>query len=252
MAHEFNNLMAIILGNIEMVLGSGIEDRVLQKRLEAIKTSAERSATLTNQLLSFSRKQMLQLERLDFNDLISNISFMIHNLFGEGVKQKIISAPNLVEIEGDQSQLTQVILDLVQNACDAMPEIGSLTIETRNVLLDEDLCKTIPDSRPGRFVCISVTDTGTGMSPETLKHIFEPFFTTRRMGNATGLGLAFVYGTIMQHNGWLNVSSEVGKGTTFEIYLPTVPADGEEGPDAPAAVKRDRMLRLPKRGVEGA
>lgn len=228
MAHEFNNLMAIILGNIELLINSGIENQVMRKRLEAIKTSADRSATLTNQLLSFSRKQMLKLERLDFNDLVGSIGYMMRNIFGEGIKQEIILAPQLETIEGDQSQLAQVIMDIVQNARDAMSEKGKLMIKTENVSLDEDMCLEIPDSRPGRFICISIRDTGTGMDPETLKHIFEPFFTTKLIKNATGLGLAFVYGTVKQHNGWLNVYSQEGKGTTFKIYLPVMPQESEE------------------------
>ncbi|MDQ1355267.1 MAG: hypothetical protein QG657_5577, partial [Acidobacteriota bacterium] len=228
MAHEFNNLMAIILGNIELLINSGIENQAMRKRLEAIKTSADRSATLTNQLLSFSRKQMLKLEKLDFNDLVGSIGYMMRNVFGEGIKQEIILAPQLDPIEGDQSQLTQVIMDIVQNARDAMSEKGKLMIKTENVSLDDDMCLEIPDSRPGRFICISIRDTGTGMDPETLKHIFEPFFTTKLIKNATGLGLAFVYGTVKQHNGWLNVYSQEGKGTTFKIYLPVMPTDPEE------------------------
>ncbi len=228
MAHEFNNLMAIILGNIELLINSGIENQVMRKRLEAIKTSADRSATLTNQLLSFSRKQMLKLERLDFNDLVSSISFMMRNVFGEGVKQEIILAPQLDPIEGDQSQLAQVIMDIVQNARDAMSMKGKLTIKTENAFLDEAMCLEISDSRPGRFICVSIKDTGAGMDQETIKHIFEPFFTTKLIKNATGLGLAFVYGTVKQHNGWLNVYSQEGKGTTFKIYLPVMPRELEE------------------------
>jgi len=227
MAHEFNNLMAIILGNIELLINSGIENQVMRKRLDAIKTSADRSATLTSQLLSFSRKQMLKLERLDFNDLVGSIGYMMRNVFGEGVKQEIILSPQLDPIEGDQSQLAQVIMDIVQNARDAMPEKGKLTIKTENVSLDEVMCLDIPDSRAGRFICISIKDTGAGMDQETLKHIFEPFFTTKLIKNATGLGLAFVYGTVKQHNGWLNVYSQEGKGTTFKIYLPVM--SGEPG-----------------------
>lgn len=228
MAHEFNNLMAIILGNIELLIHSGIENQLMKKRLDAIKTSADRSATLTNQLLSFSRKQMLRLERLDFNDLISSISYMMRNVFGEGVKQEIILAPQLGLIEGDQSQLTQMIMDIVQNARDAMSEKGKLTIKTENLYLDEMICLSIPDSRPGYFICISIIDTGSGMDQETLKHIFEPFFTTKLIKNATGLGLAFVYGTIKQHNGWISVFSEPEKGTTFKIYLPVISLEPEE------------------------
>ncbi|MCX6582290.1 MAG: PAS domain S-box protein [Candidatus Aminicenantes bacterium] len=227
MAHEFNNLMAIILGNIELLINSGIENQVMRKRLDAIKTSADRSATLTNQLLSFSRKQMLKLERLDFNDLVGSIGYMMRNVFGEGVKQEIILAPQLDPIEGDQSQLAQVIMDIVQNACDAMPEKGRLTIKTENVSLDDAMCLEIPESRPGRFICISVNDTGIGMDQETLKHIFEPFFTTKLIKNSTGLGLAFVYGTVKQHNGWLNVYSEEGKGATFKIYLPVMSREAD-------------------------
>jgi two-component system cell cycle sensor histidine kinase/response regulator CckA len=220
MAHEFNNLMAIILGNVEMLINAGVEDKALFKRMEAIRASAERSATLTDQLLSFSRKQMFKLEILDINELIANIGYMIKNVFGEAMKQEITFAPDLPKVEGDQGQLTQVFMDIVRNARDAMPEKGVLRITTENIFLDEEQCKSIPESCPGSFVCVSVSDTGTGIDAETLKHIFEPFFTTKRFKNATGLGLSFVYGTIKQHSGWIDVNSEVGKGTTFKIYLP--------------------------------
>lgn len=227
MAHEFNNLMAIILGNTEMLINAGVEDKAMFKRLDAIRSSAERSATLTNQLLSFSLKQMFRLEILDINELIGNIGYMTKNILGEGVRQEITLAPELSNVEGDQSQLTQVLMDVVGNAGDAMAEKGDLKIKTADILLDGPQSVSIPDSRPGRFVCISVTDTGTGMDPETLKHIFDPFFTTKRVKNATGLGLSFVYGTIKQHQGWINVESEVGKGTTFKIFLPAIENGGE-------------------------
>ena len=227
MAHEFNNLMAIILGNAEMLIGAGVEDKVTFKRLDAIRSSAERSATLTNQLLSFSRKQMFKLEILDVNELIGSIGFMINNIFGEGIKQEITLQPGLAKVEGDQGQLTQVLMDVVRNACDAMAEKGELKIKTGEIHLDETQSQSIPDSRTGRFVTISVMDTGTGMPAETLKHIFDPFFTTKRVKNATGLGLSFVYGTIKQHQGWINVESEVGEGTTFKIFLPAIEKGGE-------------------------
>lgn len=227
MAHEFNNLMAIILGNAEMLISRTLEDKTTIKRLEAIRASAERSATLTNQILSFSRKQMFKLEILDINELISSIGYMIKNVFSEGVRQEIVLAPGLLKVEGDQGQLTQVVMDVVLNACDAMPEKGEVKIKTESVLLDEEQSQSIPDSRPGHFVGISITDTGTGMPPETLKHIFDPFFTTKQVKNATGLGLSFVYGTIKQHHGWINVKSELGKGTTFKLYLPAMSNGGE-------------------------
>lgn len=228
MAHEFNNLLAIILGNVEMLINAGVEDKTSSRRLEAIRSSAERSATLTNQLLSFSRKQMFKLEILDINELVTSIGYMIKNVFGEAVKPEIILAPQIPKIEGDQGQLTQVFMDLVQNAHDAMPERGELKIKTESILLDEVQTRGISDGRPGSFVCVSVSDTGVGIDPETLTHIFEPFFTTKRIKNATGLGLSFVYGTIKQHSGWIDVDSELGKGTTFKIYLPAFDSDREE------------------------
>lgn len=227
MAHEFNNLTAIILGNAEMLINAGIEDQSMSKRLEAVRSAAERSATLTNQLLSFSRKQMFKLETLDINELITSIGYMIKNIFGEGVRQQVTLAPQLAKVEGDQGQLTQVLMDVIQNACDAMPEKGELKIETEEALLNETQHLSNPDSRTGRFVSISITDTGSGMAPETVKNIFDPFFTTKRIKNATGLGLSFVYGTIKQHQGWIDVKSELGKGTTFKIYLPAIENRGE-------------------------
>ena len=171
---------------------------------------------------------MLRLEMMDVNDLINNVDYLIRDIFGKQVQSSTILCPRPKKIKGDQGELTQVVLDIVQNACDAMPDGGKLMIQTENILLDEEQCKTIPESRPGSFVCISITDTGSGMDKETLEHIFEPFFTTKPAGKATGLGLAFVYGTVKQHKGWLQVSSQLEKGSTFKVYLPDTSGSVDE------------------------
>ncbi|MCP4151218.1 MAG: PAS domain S-box protein [bacterium] len=220
MAHEFNNLMAVMLGNIDLLLNFGEKKPADLKRLGAIKRNAHRVADLTNQLLSFSRKQMLRLQKLDVNTFIKGSEKSIRQQLPANVQLEMNLTTDTLHIQGDLNQLTQVILDIVQNAGDAMPDGGTITIETKHVLLDEQNTLSIPDSKPGRFACISVTDTGCGIDAETQNHMFEPFFTTKVVGKGTGLGLAVVYGTIKQHGGWLNVSSKVEKGTTIKLYLP--------------------------------
>lgn len=222
MAHEFNNLMAIILGNTDMFLTGTIEDPDLSRRFKSIREAAERASTLTNQLLSFSRNQLLRMETIDITDLLSSLGYMMRNIYGEKIKKELKLNPGLHSVQGDQSSLTQVMMDIIQNASDAMEGSGKITINAENAIFEEADRRNSPDCQPGSFVCVSITDTGCGMDEETRKHVFEPFFTTKRVKNATGLGLAFVYGTIKQHGGWLDVTSKVGQGTTFKIYLPTV------------------------------
>ncbi|MCP4218385.1 MAG: PAS domain S-box protein [bacterium] len=224
MAHEFNNLMAVMMGNIDMLLGFGTEDDTQNRRLMGIKKSADKAARLTEQLLAFSRHQLLKLETLDLNDLIKSISYMVCSRYGENVELELRQSPNACYVKGDQNLLIQVLMDIVQNAAEAMTEGGQLTLTVEHAPKENNNKRQLKDEPVEDCACIIITDTGMGMEPETVEHIFEPFFTTKPVGQATGLGLAFVYGTIKQHNGRLEVTSKPGIGTTFRLYLPEIEA----------------------------
>ncbi|MGC3960516.1 MAG: ATP-binding protein [Verrucomicrobiota bacterium] len=188
--------------------------------LQQVDAAAQRAANLTRQLLTFSRKQLVQRESLDLNEVITHITKMLHRLLGEDVLLQIEVDAELPHIYADRAMVEQVLMNLAINARDAMPNGGQLRIETRR---DEILPGPIaPESeaRPGRFVCLTVTDTGGGITPDVMAHLFEPFFTTKAVGKGTGLGLATVYGIVKQHDGWIEVASEPGRGARFKIYLP--------------------------------
>jgi two-component system cell cycle sensor histidine kinase/response regulator CckA len=228
-AHDFNNMLTAINGYSELTLRQLREDDPLRPHIEEIKKAGERSADLTRQLLAFSRRQMLQPKVLDINKIVSDTAVMLQRLIGEDISLISVLGSDVAPIEADPGQLSQVILNLVVNARDAMPTGGTITIETKNVYLDEQYAKQHIAVKPGPYVMLSVSDTGTGMDAVTQKQIFEPFFTTKELGKGTGLGLATVYGIVKQSNGNIWVYSEVGKGTAFKIYLPRI----EEGSDAP-------------------
>lgn len=221
-AHDFNNLLTVIIGYSDLVLGQLGEHDKLGADIKEIKRAGERAATLTRQLLAFSRRQIIQPEVLNFNDMVTNMEKMLRRLIGEDITLNTILEPHLERIKADLGQVEQVIMNLVVNARDAMPEGGKLTITVENTTLDDKFCKSVSEARPGRFVCLSVEDTGIGMDKEILGHIFEPFFSTKKTG--TGLGLSVVYGIVKQHEGWINVSSEPGKGSVFKVYLPAITA----------------------------
>ena len=252
-AHDFNNLLTTIIGNAELVLMSIPKDNPLRENIEGIKAAGEQSATLTRHLLSFSRKQVLQPTVINLNEIALNMEKMLCRMIGEDIEMKTILDPDLGQIEADSGQIEQVIMNLVVNARDAMPDGGKITIETANVDLDEDYTRSHIAVAPGPYVMLSVSDTGTGMSREVQSQIFEPFFTTK--GKGTGLGLSTVYGIVKQSKGNIWVYSEPGKGTTFKIYLPRVekPASGTkrnaETTDTPTGsetilvVEDDEMVR---------
>ena len=229
MAHEFNNLMSIIIGNAQLIWGALIKDESMHKRVGAILKASHRCATLTNQLLSFSRKQMLKLEKLNLNDLVRRMDQTIRRVIGSDVEVETQLLPLLEPIEGDLEMMSQVIMGIVHNARDAMPNGGRLTIKTEmkegndlNMNTNTNTNMEVSSGRKGKFVCLSIEDTGMGMNEDIKQHIFEPFFTTKTEGKGIGLALSFVYGTVGQHNGWLDVESTMGKGTTMTIYLPAV------------------------------
>jgi len=227
-AHDFNNLMTSVIGNANLALMNLKEENLLCECLEEIEKAGERAASLTRQLLAFSRKQIFKPEVLDLNNGIREIYKMLGRLIGEDIELKTILEPELGKVNSDSGHIDQVIMNLAVNARDAMPRGGKLTIETTNVELDKDYFRTHGvEEHPGPYVMLAVSDTGIGMDKETRSHIFEPFFTTKKKGEGTGLGLSTVYGIVKQSGGFIWVYSEPGGGSTFKFYLPRVGSDAE-------------------------
>jgi two-component system, cell cycle sensor histidine kinase and response regulator CckA len=221
-AHDFNNLLAVISGYSDLLLDNLDPSDHNRTKLEHIKQAANSAAALTRQLLMFSRQQIIQPVALDINQIVSNTGKMLRRLIKENIELDVILEPNLDLVSADPGQIEQVILNLVVNARDALPKGGKLTIQTRNVRMENDFGQAGASTLRGRFVLLEVTDTGTGMDQETQAHIFEPFFTTKAVGKGTGLGLATVYGIVKQNNGRIEVKSMVGRGSSFKVYLPAV------------------------------
>ena len=236
-AHDFNNLLTAISGHTQLLL---LDEEVEHARedLQEIKAAAERAASLTQQLLAFSRKQVLEPKVFSLNTTVVEMDKMLRRLIGEDIHLRTALAADLGAVRADPGQLEQVVLNLAVNARDAMVEGGKLTIETRNVVLDHEYASHHADVTPGAYVMLAISDTGFGIEQEILPHIFEPFFTTKGEGKGTGLGLSTVYGIIRQSGGHVWVYSEVGYGTTFKIYLPRVETKFSYAPkaDAPAAL----------------
>jgi diguanylate cyclase (GGDEF)-like protein len=233
-AHDFNNMLGVIIGYSDLLLDAVGSDDALRRRVEEIKKAGDRAASLTRQLLAFSRQQVLQQKVVDLNSLVSGLKSMLVPLIGENIELVCKLDPALGCVKADPDQARQVILNLAANARDAMPEGGSLTIETTNAELDTTFVRGHPGSRPGPHVCLAICDTGTGMDKATQARIFEPFFTTKEMGKGTGLGLATVYGIVKQSGGYISVDSEIGQGATFTVYLARVgPGETVAEPDRP-------------------
>jgi len=233
-AHDFNNMLSVILGYTSLMKGKLPGTDPLLQYLQEIELAAVRSRDLTRQLLAFSRKQVIAPRAVNLNSLIDGVQKSLTRMIGEDIELRVIPGAGLWPVMIDPTQVDQVIMNLTVNARDAMPNGGSLTIETANVQLDEACCHEQAGFRPRSFVLLTVSDTGSGMSQETLSHAFEPFFTTKEFGKGTGLGLATVYGIIRQNSGFINVSSEVGQGTTFKIYLPRA-ADEKTSAETPSS-----------------
>ena len=226
-AHDFNNLLMVIKGHTELLLNVLPPADHVTRKVEQIDRSADRATALTRQLLAFSRMQVLQPRAMNLNSVVQEMANLIPRLIGEDIELVVRSSADLGTIRADASQMEQIIMNLAVNSRDAMPKGGRFTIETSNVELDNLYRAAHPVVQPGKYVLLAVSDTGTGMDAETQAHIFEPFFTTKEQGKGTGLGLATVYGVVKQSGGFIWVYSELGRGTTFKIYLPRV--------DGPAA-----------------
>jgi two-component system cell cycle sensor histidine kinase/response regulator CckA len=219
-AHDFNNILTIIQGHSALLLQADPLPPQHEKSIQQISSAAVRAGKLINQLLMFSRKQVMQPRYSNLNEIISNLGPMLQGLVGEHVAYQFFPADNLPPLYVDLGMIEQVLVNLVLNARDAMPRGGRLTLRTSQQTLDPVASVLNPEARPGHFVCLSVADTGSGMDATTLGHLFEPFFTTKETGKGTGLGLATIYGIMKQHEGWIVVDSKVGSGTTFTLFLP--------------------------------
>ena len=233
-AHDFNNYLTTIIGSVDLInMKSNIPDNI-KKNIAHIKHAAELSAALTRQLLAFGRSQMLEMKAINLNNVISNIKIMLQRLISENIQLIIRLSPDLKQVTADFGQMEQVIMNLAVNARDAMPKGGNLYLKTANASVDQTDTHQIPNSFPGEFVCLTVEDSGSGMDSKTVDKIFNPFFSSKEIGRGTGLGLSVVYGVVKQHKGWINVYSEPGHGTTFNIYLPV-----SQEPSSPVGIAKN-------------
>ena len=256
LAHDFNNILTIIQGHSSLLLQRQKLGENTQSSLRQICAGAERAANLTRQLLLFSRKQLAQPKTLDLNSTVENVANMLRVLLGESISVELELAENLPAVEADEGMVEQVVMNLAVNSRDAMPRGGRITISTTERKIDERYARRVREARPGKFVAFGVSDTGTGMSAETLAHIFEPFFTTKEIGKGTGLGLATAYGIVKQHQGWIEVETKEGAGTTFTILLPASekraevrpqpasPHEAPRGTETVLVVEDEEPLRL--------
>jgi PAS domain S-box-containing protein len=252
-AHDFNNLLTVILGNCELLLDVVDGNDQRREDLTQIQRAGQSAAALTRQLLAFSRKEIIEPKLLDLNAVLAEMRAMLRRLIREDVEIVLALRPELAPVKADRGQIEQIVLNLSVNARDAMPKGGTLTIRIDNVELDDRYAKTHVAVTPGAYVALTVADTGDGMTPDVQARLFEPFFTTKEAGTGTGLGLATVHGIVTQNGGSINVSSEIGKGTSFQVYFPR--ADGAElvadGTPAPARARAGGETVLVVEDAEG-
>jgi PAS domain S-box-containing protein len=241
-AHDFNNLLTIINGYSHILLNALPETDPNRSAVEQIMKAGERAAGLTRQLLSYSRRQVLQPKLLNLNQLLTGMHAMLRRLIGEDIELRFAPGPDIGQVNADPGQIEQVVMNLAVNARDAMPRGGTLTIETSNVELDEHYPSMPIAIKPGKYVALGVGDNGSGMDAETLAHLFEPFFTTKAQGQGTGLGMTTVFSIVKQSGGGMQVYSEPGKGTSVKAYLPRI--------DQPAAAETEAPLAKAARGSE--
>ena len=236
-AHDFNNILTAIMGYGNLALMQQQADSQAGHYIEQILASTDRAAYLTQSLLAFSRKQIINPKSVRLSEILARMEKMLSRIIGEDVDLKVFTAPHESAVWADSVQMEQIAMNLATNARDAMPHGGLLMIEIEPVELTEEYVRTHAFAKPGRYMMLSVTDTGQGMDSSTKGKVFEPFFTTKEVGKGTGLGLSMVYGIVKQHNGYINVYSESGRGTTFKIYLPSI-----EGEPLPFEVKRSEEV----------
>lgn len=239
-AHDFNNILTVIQGNLSLLRLPALSETERQTAMRYASEAGERAANLTRQLLLFSRHQRLSPKDLDLNEVVNSVTKMLQRLIGEHIALETHYAPGGALVHADPGMMEQVLLNLAINSRDAMPNGGRLIVETAAVMVDENHTHSQPRARPGEYIRLAVTDTGTGISPEHFPHIFEPFFTTKEVGKGTGLGLATVFGIVEQHQGWIEVESKVNVGTTFYIYLPRLAAIAPAHLESPAVLSAPR------------
>jgi nitrogen-specific signal transduction histidine kinase/CheY-like chemotaxis protein len=237
-AHDFNNLLTVIQGNIDLAIGDLAGHSEVVDSLKQVSLATMRAANLTRQLLAFSRKQVLQPKTLDLNEAIQHLVKMLQRIMGEDIALECAFSTRPALVHADVNMMEQVLLNLCVNARDAMPDGGKLNIQTEVLDIDGERAAANPQARAGRFVCLSVADTGCGIPAEILPCIFEPFFTTKEPGKGTGLGLATVFGIAQQHQGWVEVESAPGHGATFRVYLP--PSNQASGAEASCSLGAPR------------
>jgi CheY-like chemotaxis protein len=245
-AHDFNNMLTVIQGYSQLGLMESEPTSHIHGFLQEIDHTATRSAELTKQLLAFARKQTIAPKVLDLNETVSGMLKMLQRLMGEDISLAWHPAPGLWQIKTDPSQIDQILANLCVNARDAIKGTGHVTIKTSNNTIDADFCKKYPDTHPGEYVHLSVSDDGSGMDKETMDHVFEPFFTTKGIGEGTGLGLATVYGIVKQNNGFITIQSTQGQGTSFSIHLPRLEDSSSASPtvEAPICLQRGQETIL--------
>jgi PAS domain S-box-containing protein len=259
-AHDINNMMTVVIGYGEILLGQLPPDSPLRENVQVMKEAGDRAAMITRQLLAFSRKQVLMPVVANLNEIVSNMERVLRRVIGEDIEVACHLEPKLGCAKVDLNQMDQVIMNLAINARDAMVQGGKLIMETRNVILDESHAQETPELQPGRYVMLAVTDTGCGMDEYTKSRLFEPFFTTKELGKGTGLGLATVYGIVKQSGGYIYAFSEPGHGTTFKVYLPQVsdpasprpslePVESTDGTETVLLVEDDDSVRAVTRSI---